>query len=246
MPLSTAQLGKTHGNLPRSQQTLLNSLSSPLYARPQLQLSVGSRQQEVPTIGLWLHLSVSPRTRLFSGTLHMFWRRKIPGICLGLWEPLASFLLRKELESCPQKLICKLHSLRKFYQLAHFKQVFTEWWENWTGWNHWINTFAYPGHQILRPMSFFTKSPVKAFYRYKNMKASSPSHLPGLRVTKKLYIFSASLVKHKQTPSAASVWELTAKTKEFSRLKNLSKQSMITLVMKNIAKRSTVLIIFTS
>lgn len=38
------------------------SALSPLHARPQLQLSVGSWQQEVPTTGLWLHLSISPRT----------------------------------------------------------------------------------------------------------------------------------------------------------------------------------------
>lgn len=58
MPSSTAQRGKLHGNLLRSQQTLLSFLS-PLHACPQVQLSVGSWQQEVPTAGLWLHLSIS-------------------------------------------------------------------------------------------------------------------------------------------------------------------------------------------
>lgn len=58
MPSSTAQRGKLHGNLLRSQQTLLSFLS-PLHACPQVQLSVGSWQQQVPTAGLWLHLSIS-------------------------------------------------------------------------------------------------------------------------------------------------------------------------------------------
>lgn len=58
MPSRTAQRGKLHGNILRSQQTLLSFLF-PLHACPQVQLSVGFWQQEVPTAGLWLHLSIS-------------------------------------------------------------------------------------------------------------------------------------------------------------------------------------------
>lgn len=58
MPSSPAWRGKLHGNILRSQQTLLSFLS-PIHARPQVQLSVGFWQQEVPTAGLWLHLSIS-------------------------------------------------------------------------------------------------------------------------------------------------------------------------------------------
>lgn len=47
------------------------SALSPLHARPQLRLSVGSWQQEVPTRGLWLHLSISPRTLSSSQGLSM-------------------------------------------------------------------------------------------------------------------------------------------------------------------------------
>ena len=207
MPLSTAQRGKLHRNISRSQQTLLSSLSPPCPPSTAAQRGIltagGSHYRPLAS-----SLRQAPESQLFSGTLHALRRRKIPGICLGLWEPLASFLLRKQLESCPQKLICELHSLQKFYQLAHFKQVFTEGWESWTGWKNWTNAFAYPRHQILRPKSFFTKSPVKAFYRCKNMQATfsfSPSHLPGPRVTRKLHIFSAYLGKCKHPPFPASV-----------------------------------------
>lgn len=122
MPLSTAQRGKLHGNISRSQQTLLSSLSPPCPPSTAAQRGIltagGSHQRPLAS-----SLYQPPDSQLFSGTLHALQRRKIPGICLGLWEPLASFLLRKQLESCPQKLICKMHSLQNFYQLAHFKQV---------------------------------------------------------------------------------------------------------------------------
>lgn len=132
---------------------------------PQLQHSVGSWQQEVPTMGLWLQLSVGPRTALLR-TLDALWRSKIPGIHLGLWESLASFLLRKRLEVCPLNLICGLHSLWKFYQLAHFKQNFTEGWEGWNGWKNWINTFAYPRiRKILSHNSLFMKITWKLFLK---------------------------------------------------------------------------------
>lgn len=96
----------------------------------------------------------------------------------------------------------------KFLSAGSFQAGFTEGWETWTRWKNWINAFAYARHQILRPKSFFTKSPVKAFYRCKNMQAifsSSLPHLPGPRVTRKLHIFSAYLGKCEHSPFPASV-----------------------------------------
>lgn len=222
------------------------SALSPLYACPQLQPSVGSWQQEVPTIGLWLHLSVSPRTRLFSGTLcskeersqafvwgsgshlhHSFWGKS--------WK----VALKNSFASCTP-----FNSFISWLISSRFLQS-----DGRIGLDE--TTGSIPlfilGTRCSDP-HHSSKCPVKAFYRYKNMKttfSSSPSHLPGPRVTKKLYIFSDSLVKRKHPPSPASVWELTGKTKELSKLKNLSKQSTMSLVMKNLAKRSTVLITFT-
>lgn len=128
---------------------------------------------------------------------------------------------------------------------AHFKQVFIEQWESWTGWKNWIDAFAYPRDQILKLKSFFTKPPVKAFYRCRNMQATFslvPSHPPHLRVNKVTY--TVCLGKHKQPPFPASVWELTGKAKKLSSLKDLSNQDTMTLIMKNIMKRCTILIIF--
>lgn len=155
-----------------------------------------------------------------------------------LWEQLASFLLRKQLQSCPQKFICELRSLQKLYQPAHLKQVFTEEWESWTGWKSWMNAFSYPRHHTLRLKSFFTKFSVKASYRCKNvnMQATfsfSPSHVCKENTNGHLFLL-------------LSVWELTGKTKKLQRLKNLSSQGTMTLTMKNIGKRSTILIIFPS
>ena len=130
MPLSTAQRGKLHGNLSRSQQTLLSILPSMPALNCSLAWDPDSRRFPLQAFGF---ISPPAPSQLFSETLYALQRRKIRSICLELWELLASFLLRKQLESCPQKLICKLHSLQKFYQLAHFKQVFTEGWESWTG-----------------------------------------------------------------------------------------------------------------
>lgn len=128
---------------------------------------------------------------------------------------------------------------------AHFKQVFIEQWESWTGWKNWINAFAYPRDQILKLKSFFTKSPVKASYRRKNMQATFSlflSHPPHLRVNKATY--TVCLGKHKQPPFPASVWELTGKAKKLSSLKDLANQDIMTLIMNIIMKRCTVLIIF--
>lgn len=170
------------------------SALSPLHARPQLQLSVGSRQQEVPTTGLWLHLSISPRTLSSSQGLSTCSKEERSQAFVwgsgsrlphSFWGNSWKAALKNSFASCipSRSFISWLISSRFYRRMGELD---------------WIKAFAYTRHEIVRTKSFFTKSPVKAFYRCKNMQVTfsfSPSHLPGPRVTRKLHIVSAYIVK---------------------------------------------------